>query len=114
MTTFFDLLQESFAQHAARPACSKSVMTPRYYAVQGFAISSAAKLQIHGVQKGDRVALCTSNKRAFLANHLGVLFAGGVVLPLNPGFTREELRFFLGDSGATIAIVDEALKPLFE
>ena len=33
---------------------------------------------------------------------LAALYAGCVALPLNPRFTREELRFFLSDSGARV------------
>jgi malonyl-CoA/methylmalonyl-CoA synthetase len=35
-----------------------------------------------------------------------------VSLPLNPRFTREELRFFLADSGARLAVVGRELEPV--
>ena len=38
----------------------------------------------------------------FIVAHLGVMFGGGVSLPLNPKFTREEMRHFLTDSGTAI------------
>ena len=50
------------------------------------------------------MALVTPDKPAFLLAHLGVLYAGSVSLPLNPGFTREELGFFLADSGARVVV----------
>ena len=56
-----------------------------------------------GVAPGDRVALLTAEKRPFLAAHLGAMYAGAVALPLNPRFTRDELRYFLADSGAVAA-----------
>ena len=62
--------------------------------------SWAVALRECGVEPGDRVAIITPEKRAFLAAHLGTLYAGAVSLPLNPRFTREELRYFLADSGA--------------
>ncbi|HZZ81830.1 MAG TPA: AMP-binding protein, partial [Gemmataceae bacterium] len=46
----------------------------------------------------------TGHKRAFLLAHLAALYAGAVTVPLNPRFTREELRFFLSDSGARVVI----------
>jgi malonyl-CoA/methylmalonyl-CoA synthetase len=78
------------------------------------ATAGARWLQSLGVSKGDRVVLCTSNKPAFLLAHLAALFAGAVTLPLNPRFTREELRFFLSDSGASVAIVGDEAAPILE
>ena len=63
--------------------------------------------QALGVAAGDRVALLTVEKRPFLAAHLGALYAGAVALPLNPRFTRDELRYFLADSGAVAAVVGD-------
>ncbi len=110
---FLNLLQESFAKHASRRAVSNPDMTVLYDEIRGIARTYAARLQEMGVKFGDRVALCTSNKRAFLCYFLGALYAGGVVLPLNHRFTPDELRFFLTDSGAKVAVVDESLSPLF-
>ena len=62
--------------------------------------SWARLLRESGVERGDRVAIATPDKRSFLMAHLGTLYAAAVSLPLNPRFTREELRFFLADSGA--------------
>src|SRR5439155_6163250 len=71
-----------------------------------------------GGEKGDRVVLCTTDKLAFLIAHLGSLLAGAVSLPLNPRFTRDELRFFLADSAAKVVVggaeerrILEALRP---
>jgi acyl-CoA synthetase (AMP-forming)/AMP-acid ligase II len=64
-----------------------------------------AGLQALGVEPGDRVAVATSERLPFLIAHLATLYAGAVSLPLNPRFTREELRYFLSDSGARAAIV---------
>jgi malonyl-CoA/methylmalonyl-CoA synthetase len=83
-------------------------------ALDSLACRVAAWLQAQGVEPGDRVALLTGEKHRFLAVHLGVLYAGGISLPLNPRFTREELRYFLADSGARAAIVGEAQRQLIE
>ena len=66
------------------------------------------------MEKGDRVVLATAEKLPFLAAHLGVLYAGGVSLPLNPRFTREEMRYFLADSGARAAVVGREPRPVIE
>jgi malonyl-CoA/methylmalonyl-CoA synthetase len=53
------------------------------------------------------VAIITPEKLPFLAAHLGVLHAGAISLPLNPRFTGEELRYFLEDSAARVAVVGD-------
>jgi malonyl-CoA/methylmalonyl-CoA synthetase len=78
------------------------------------ACAGARWLQSLGIVRGDRVVLCTGNKPAFLLGHLATLFAGAVTLPLNPRFTREELRYFVSDSGARGAIVGDEAAPILE
>src|SRR5262249_10133756 len=85
-----------------------------YRELDTLARNGAAYLQNLGVATGDRIVLLTANKLSFLATHLATLYAGAVSLPLNPRFTREELRFFLSDSGARIAVVDENARPVVE
>ncbi len=72
----------------------------------------ARLLRVAGVEPGDRVAIITPAKRSFLVAHLGTLFAGAVSLPLNPRFTRDELRFFLADSGARAVVAGEDQHPI--
>jgi malonyl-CoA/methylmalonyl-CoA synthetase len=66
------------------------------------------------MEKGSRVVLFTPAKVPFLLAHLGVLSGGGISLPLNPRFTREELRHFLIDSGACLAVAGAEQVPLLE
>ncbi|MBI2803380.1 MAG: AMP-binding protein [Planctomycetes bacterium] len=112
--TFLQMLHETFERHSARRAVVHQEGTFTYGELLTRASAGAARLRSLGVNKGDRVVLCTSNKRAFLMAHLATLFAGAVTLPLNPRFTREELRFFLADSGARVAIVGDAVAPILE
>ena len=42
------------------------------------------------------------------------LYAGAVSLPLNPRFTREELRFFLNDSTPRVVITGAEAEPIVE
>jgi malonyl-CoA/methylmalonyl-CoA synthetase len=67
-----------------------------------------------GVEPGDRVAIATPRKQSFLMAHLGTLYAAAVSLPLNPRFTREELRFFLADSGARAVVAGDDQYPVVD
>jgi acyl-CoA synthetase (AMP-forming)/AMP-acid ligase II len=66
----------------------------------------AGRLQRLGLSVGDRVALPLADRLGCVIAHLGVFLAGGVALPLNPKLPAQELRYFLQDSGAGIALVD--------
>ena len=114
MIPFLHALQSSFREQASRPALVHEGITWTYGELEARAQHGAAWLQSLGVTVADRVVLCTSNKVAFLLAHLATLWAGAISLPLNPRFTRAELRFFLGDSGARIAIAGEEARPLLE
>jgi malonyl-CoA/methylmalonyl-CoA synthetase len=76
--------------------------------------NAAGTLRRQGVEPGDRVAIITPEKLPFLAAHLGVLQTGAISLPLNPRFTREELRYFLEDSAARVAVVGHEQRALVD
>ncbi|WP_439472342.1 AMP-binding protein [Brevundimonas sp.] len=64
----------------------------------------AARLQALGVGPGDRVALMMPNCLQYPVALFGVLFAGAVVVNVNPLYTARELRHQLADSGAVLLI----------
>jgi malonyl-CoA/methylmalonyl-CoA synthetase len=101
---FLKSLQTAFAYNGSRPAVMYRGCSYSYGDLDIRARNCASLFQSHGVGKGDRVALCSADKLAFLVGHLGILYAGGISLPLNPRHTRDELRFFLTDSGARMAV----------
>src|SRR4051794_34457620 len=101
---FLRELRAAFADRAHHPALTYYGRTYAFCELDTLAKRCAAWLRTLGVSPGDRVALCTPNKLAFVAAHLGTIYAGGVSLPLNPRFTREELRFFLADSESHVVV----------
>ncbi|MBX6315265.1 MAG: AMP-binding protein [Isosphaeraceae bacterium] len=111
---FLDELRMMFAAQADRPALVYQGRSYAFADLDRWAQRCAAWLQGLGVQKGDRVVLATAEKLPFLVAHLGILYAGGISLPLNPRFTRDEMGYFLGDSGARVAIVGQEQRPVVE
>jgi malonyl-CoA/methylmalonyl-CoA synthetase len=106
---------QSFARYARRPALRRADgVACTYAALERLARNAAATLHAQGMQAGDRVILCTPAKLPFLIAHLGVLFGGGVSVPLNPRFTREELRYFVSDCGASLAVVGADQRDVLE
>jgi malonyl-CoA/methylmalonyl-CoA synthetase len=111
---FLSCLRSTFATYSNRPALVYGERIISYGELDARAENSAALLQGLGIRPGDRVVLYTADKLPFLIAHLGVLYAGGVCVPLNPGFTRDEMRYFLADSGARVAVIGEEQRPIVE
>ena len=57
---------------------------------------------------GARVALVLGNTVAFAVAYFGTLRAGLVAVPLNPGYTADELSYALRDSGAVVVVAEPA------
>ncbi|HZN34084.1 MAG TPA: class I adenylate-forming enzyme family protein [Pirellulaceae bacterium] len=111
---FLHDLRTTFQRQARRPALVHRNRTWTYAELDSTARACAAYLQSIGVAAGDRVALYTDQKLPLLVANLGVWLAGGVPLPLNPRFTREEMRYYLSDSGAIAVIAGRDQQPLVE
>jgi long-chain acyl-CoA synthetase len=66
----------------------------------------AAGLMELGLNKGDRVALIAEGRPEWIVAELGILYAGGVNVPISVKIEeRAELRFRLSHAGCTMAIV---------
>ncbi|HEU4349777.1 MAG TPA: AMP-binding protein [Actinoplanes sp.] len=67
---------------------------------------TAAARRLRGLAGADgaRVALVLGNTVDFAVNYFGVLRAGLVAVPLNPGYTADELGFALSDSRAALVV----------
>ena len=76
--------------------------------VDARADAAAVALRDLGLAPGDRVAISLANTLDFPVAYFGVLRAGLVAVPLNPGYTAQELRWTLSDSGARAVVVSPA------
>ncbi|HEX8260616.1 MAG TPA: AMP-binding protein [Rubrobacteraceae bacterium] len=61
-------------------------------------------LRAQGLAPKERVILCGSNSLDFVVAYLGILRAGGVVVPTGADLTEPELRHLAQDSGAAYAL----------
>ncbi len=64
----------------------------------------AAQLHALGVQRGDRVVLCMQNCPQLVMAHFAILRANAVVVPVNPMNRAEELKHYITDPQARVAI----------
>lgn len=72
----------------------------------------AALLALHGVRKGERVAVFLGNCPQFVVAFYAILKLGAVHVPVNPLFKEAELVYELQDTGAKVAIVQDQLMPM--
>ena len=66
----------------------------------------AAMLVGLGVVPGDRVAVQAPKEVPMLELYVGTVLAGAVFLPLNTGYTPDEVAYFLGDAAPRVFVCD--------
>ena len=69
---------------------------------------AAGALRSHGVQPGERVLFVMRDTPEFAVAWLGAVHAGAVAIALNSKLSELDHRHILADSGAKLALVDEA------
>ncbi|MDR1895075.1 MAG: AMP-binding protein [Spirochaetales bacterium] len=67
----------------------------------------SAYLLNQGLKKGDRAALTGKNSPEWTLAYLGILFAGGVVVPIDYSIKTEETHGLIAVSGARFLFIDE-------
>ena len=67
--------------------------------------------QVCGVKTGERVLLYMQNSPQWVLTYYGILRANAVVVPVNPMNRSEELRHYVQDTGARVALVAQDLHP---
>lgn len=68
---------------------------------------TALGLLDRGVEPGDVIGIALVNGIDFLVAFLAITWVRAVAAPFNPGYTADELRFYLEDANATAVIVPE-------
>ena len=68
----------------------------------------AAVLQGLGVRPGDRVSILADSSAEYIETYFGVLWAGGILAPVNTRHARPEMVAMLGDCTPRVLIADEA------
>ncbi|PEJ57634.1 MULTISPECIES: long-chain-fatty-acid--CoA ligase [unclassified Bacillus (in: firmicutes)] len=70
----------------------------------------ASNLIHYGIKKGDKVALLLGNCTEFVIAYYGILRAGGVVVPINPIYTGDEISYILSNSQSKAVIANTSLE----
>ena len=110
-TSLWDNLETSARRYPHKTALVFLGTQFSYAEVRHKAERLAAYLQSLGVQKGDRVVLDMQNCPQLIIAHFAILRANAVVVPVNPMNRAEELKHYITDPDARVAITTGDLAP---
>jgi long-chain acyl-CoA synthetase len=71
------------------------------------AAAVAHALRARGVGRGDRVAILANNRVDWLLADFGIVYAGGVVVPMYATTADDQIAFIFADSEAKLVFVDD-------
>ncbi len=106
-----DLVRRAAERFADKPAFVSTQGALTWAQVEAGVDAAAAGLTGLGLVPGDRVGIALGNTLDFPMAYFGVLRAGLVAVPVNPGYTADELRHVLGDSGARALLTSPDYAP---
>ena len=108
-TSLWDNLNISAQRYPNKTALIFLGQCLSYSALLAQTLKLAAHLQQLGVKQGDRVILNMQNCPQWVIAHFAVLRANAVVVPVNPMNRAEELKHYITDSEARVAITSADL-----
>ena len=106
-TSVAQMLEESFARHAAEPFSVCMDRWMRYGELDRLSAQLGAWLQGQNLPAGARVAIMLPNVPQFAVTMAAVLRAGYTCVNVNPLYTARELAHQLKDSGASAIVILE-------
>ncbi|MEV6930658.1 FadD3 family acyl-CoA ligase [Dactylosporangium sp. NPDC051485] len=105
--TIPELVRAGAARYGDREAVVDGEVRLTYAELADRAGAFAEALAARGVGKGDRVALWAPNGWRWVVAALGIVAAGGVLVPLNTRFKGAEAAYILARSGTRLLFVDD-------
>ncbi|GAA1213115.1 long-chain fatty acid--CoA ligase [Prauserella alba] len=102
-------LVEAAGMYPERPAVRLDDYVADYRELHRSVVAIADMLRRRGVVPGDRVGLVLPNVPGFVTLFYGILYAGGVVVPMNPLLKAREIHYHLSDSGARMVFAVDSV-----
>ncbi|WP_375502226.1 long-chain fatty acid--CoA ligase [uncultured Jatrophihabitans sp.] len=102
MTNLASNLVDAASEHAGRTAVRLDDATLTYAELHRAAAAVAGDLVARGISPGDRVGLVLPNVPAYPVLFYGALYAGAIVVPMNPLLKAREVEYYLKDSGMSL------------
>ena len=103
----YTFLAQGFAPRLTSPAMHHPDGSVWMYAqLAARSAQYAHALAAAGAKPGDRVAVQVEKSAEAVALYLGCLRAGAVFLPLNTGYQKSELAYFIGNAEPSVIVCD--------
>ena len=112
--TLQDRLREVAREVGDKPALLMGDRSVTFREIDQLSDRLAAALAKRGIRPGDRVTIFMPNSIEFVIAFYGTLKVGGVVNPINAQSKEREIRFQVGDAGATAVLYHAALAPVVD
>lgn len=117
ISNLYSLFQSRFPKDLSKPCLmNASENSLSYGALDEKTAQMAGCLNGLKVSKGDRVAVQVDKSPEAVILYLACLRIGAVYLPLNTGYTADELNYFIGDATPKVVVCDSknelALTPI--
>ncbi len=116
--TLYDSLRRTVARFGARPAYAVPAMAGRAYHPDGWEITWAETLaaveekkriyERAGYGRGHRVAMLFDQRPEFFFHYYALNALGAGVVPINPNYRRDEIRYVVEHSEASLAVAIDA------
>ncbi|KAA6449502.1 non-ribosomal peptide synthetase [Bacillus swezeyi] len=106
--TIPELFEEQAEQTPEKTAVAAGEKSLTYQRLNEKANQLARKLQAKGLVHGGAAAIMMERSLESAVSMLAVLKAGGVYVPIDPGYPEERIRFLLEDSGAKIVMTNQS------
>ena len=107
--SILDKFKRSVSRYPESPCIYYFDAAYNFAQVEKMAISLAAALLDKGICRGDRVLFVLQNIPQAIIASLAVWMRGGIVVPVNPMCTTDDLKHLLADSGAKLIICEDIL-----
>jgi crotonobetaine/carnitine-CoA ligase len=101
-----DVLARHVRERGAHPFLRHGGRTVSYAELDRLTNQAANGLARRGVAKGDRVTLALGNSIDYVVAAIGVLKAGAILNPVNPGLGAPELSYVLGHADPRVVVTD--------
>ncbi len=112
--TLLDVLDEMAERHDHALALQRlerdGLTRLSYRELRAATFATAASLAAVGVRPGDRVILSGQNHPAWATAYFGILRAGAVAIPVDPGLEGPQLSNIVRSSGARVALWDAGVE----
>ncbi|OKO81109.1 long-chain fatty acid--CoA ligase [Bradyrhizobium sp. AS23.2] len=102
--SLWDSLSVSAKRYPNKTALAFLDSSITYAELENAAVRLAARLAALGIQPGDRVLVVMQNCPQLVIAHYAIARANAVVVPVNPMNRAAELRHYITDAQATVAI----------